>query len=344
MDFHCVSFYLSANNRKQSVVLNGLVQIGFSCVTLKNQSMKKILIAGGTGFVGTTLIKHLNNCGYNVNVLTRKNNTSSTENIRYFEWDTENGFIDESAFDGVTKIINLTGANIAEKRWTEKRKVEIIESRKKAIDLLFRYVKTNNFRIDIFISSSASGYYGAITTGKIFTEESDNGNDFLASVCGEWEKSAPQFESLGVTTVILRKGAVLGKDGGMYQKLAPLAKLGINTSLGSGRQYLPWIDIRDLVRLYEFILKTNEISGVFNAVSSEHISMNDFSKALLQSFGKTSFLPNAPAFLVKLFLGEMSVMLLNGSRVSNEKIKKAGFKFEYNSITESIPGKEFDEP
>ena len=145
-----------------------------------------------------------------------------------------------------------------------------------------------------------------------------------------------QFESLGVATVILRKGVIMGKDGGMYQKLAPLAKLDINTSLGNGRQYLPWIDIRDLVRLYEFILKTNGISGVFNAVSTQHIMMNDFSKALLRSFGKTSFLPNAPAFLIKLFFGEMSVMLLKGSKVSNEKIKRAGFKFEYSSIEKTL--------
>ncbi len=294
--------------------------------------MKKILIAGGTGFVGKALIKHLVNCGYMVNVLTRRNKISSMENIRYFEWDIKKGFIDEKAFEGVSKIINLTGANITEKRWTEKRKVEIIESRTKAIDLLFTYVKTRNFSIDIFISSSAVGYYGAITTDEIFTEKSNNGSDFLASVCRKWEKTALQFDSLGVATVILRKGVVLGRDGGMYQKLAPLAKLGINTSLGNGRQYLPWIDIRDLVRLYEFILKTDELSGVFNAVSSEHIMMNDFSKTLLQLFGKTSFLPNVPAFLVRLFLGEMSVMLLKGSRVSNYKIKQTGFKFEYSFL------------
>lgn len=298
--------------------------------------MKKILIAGGTGFVGKALIKHLVNCGYMVNVLTRRNKISSIENIRYFEWDIKKGFIDEKAFEGVSKIINLTGANITEKRWTEKRKVKIIESRTKAIDLLFTYVKTRNFSIDIFISSSAVGYYGAITTDEIFTEKSNNGSDFLASVCRKWEKTALQFDSLGVATVILRKGVVLGRDGGMYQKLAPLAKLGINTSLGNGRQYLPWIDIRDLVRLYEFILKTDELSGVFNAVSSEHIMMNDFSKALLRSFGKTSFLPNVPAFLVRLFLGEMSVMLLKGSRVSNYKIKQTGFKFEYSSIEKTF--------
>lgn len=298
--------------------------------------MKKILIAGGTGFVGKALIKHLINCGYMVNVLTRRSNINNPENIQYFEWNTENAFIDEKAFEGVSKIINLTGANISEKRWTEKRKVEIIESRTKSIDLLYNYVKTRNYSINTFISSSAVGYYGSVTIDEIFTEKSNNGSDFLASVCRKWEASALQFESLGVATVILRKGVILGKDGGMYQKLAPLAKLGINTSLGNGKQFLPWIDIRDLVRLYEFILKTKEINGVFNVVSSEHITMNDFSKVLLRSFGKTSFLPNAPAFLLKLLFGEMSVMLLKGSRVSNEKIKQTGFKFEYSSIEKTF--------
>lgn len=298
--------------------------------------MKKILIAGGTGFVGKALIKHLINCGYIVNVLTRRNSIDTTENIQYFKWDIENGFIDEKAFEGVTKIINLTGENITEKRWTEKRKVEIIESRIKAIDLLFKYVKTTGSNIHTFISSSATGYYGAFTSDEILTEESNNGNDFLANVCEKWEKSALQFESLGITTMILRLGVVLGKEGGIYQRLAPLAKLGINISLGNGKQYLPWIDLRDLVRLYEFILKTNKISGVFNAVSSEHISMNVFSKTLLQSFGKMSFLPNVPAFIIKLFLGEMSAMLLEASKASNEKIKQTGFQFEFDTFEKSL--------
>lgn len=298
--------------------------------------MKKILIAGGTGFVGKALIKHLINCGYIVHVLTRKRSNINTENIQFFQWDIEQNFIDEKAFEGVTKIINLTGANIGEKRWTNKRKIEIMESRTKSIDLLYTYVKTRNYSINTFISSSAVGYYGAVTTDELFTETSNKGNDFLASVCDKWEKSALQFERLGVATLILRKGVILGKDGGMYQKLAPLAKLGINTSLGNGKQFLPWIDIRDLVRLYEFILKTKEINGVFNVVSCEHMTMNHFSKVLLHSFGKTSFLPNAPAFLVKLLFGEMSAMLLEGSRVSNKKIKQTGFKFEYSSIEKTL--------
>src|SRR5690606_34705276 len=143
-------------------------------------------------------------------------------------------------------------------------------------------------------------------------------------VCDQWEKAASQFENIGITTVLLRKGIVIGKEGGMCQKLAPLAKLGINVSLGDGKQYLPWIDIRDLAHLYEFVLQHDELAGVFNAVSSQHITMNDFSEALLRFFGKSSFLPNAPAFIIELLFGEMAAALLAGSRVDNTKLKNAG--------------------
>lgn len=298
--------------------------------------MKKILIAGGTGFVGKHLISYLTERGYSINVLTREPKKDNLQDIKYYKWDIQSELIEEGAFEGVGIIINLTGANIGEKRWTSKRKKEILESRTKSIDLIFKYVKTNGFKINTFISSSAVGYYGAITSSEIFNESSKNGKDFLAFVCEEWEKSALQFESLGVKTVILRKGVIIGRDGGMYQKLAPLAKFRINTSLGTGMQYLPWMDIRDLLRLYNFILELNDFKGVFNAVASEHITMNEFSKSLLHSFGKNSILPNAPSFVIKLLFGEMSVMLLEGSRVSNEKLKRAGFHFEFDLIQKSL--------
>ena len=295
--------------------------------------MITVLIAGGTGFVGKALVQHLSSCGYRLHVLTRSKELINTENIHYFEWDISKGFIDENAFNGVSKIINLTGANIGEKRWSEKRKIEIIESRTKSINLLFQYVKDKKQPITTFISSSAVGYYGAITSNQIFTENSSQGNDFLASVCEQWESAALQFQQMGIPTVILRKGVVLGKDGGMYQKLAPIARLGISTSLGKGHQYLPWIEISDLTNLYSFLLQSDDINGVFNVVSSEHTTMNDFSKALLQSFDKSSFLPNTPSFMIKLMFGELSVMLLEGSRIDNEKLKQTGFSFKYESLT-----------
>lgn len=298
--------------------------------------MKKILVAGGTGFVGKHLISFLAENGYSINVLTRKANFKISENVQFFQWDIEQQYIDKKAFENVDAIINLTGANIGEKRWTKERKSEIINSRIKSIDLLYRYLSEDNFKITTFISSSAVGFYGAVTTNEIFKETSKSGNDFLASVCQIWETTAMKFNDLGIRTVILRKGVITGKDGGICQKLYPLAKLGINVSLGSGKQYLPWIDVRDLTRLYDFILSNSKINGIYNTVSSEHITMNDFSRTLLKSFDKKSIFPNAPAFIIRLLFGEMSAMLLEGSRVNNEKLKNTGFSFEFDSIEKSL--------
>ncbi|QBQ41661.1 TIGR01777 family protein [Sphingobacterium psychroaquaticum] len=297
---------------------------------------KTILLVGGTGFIGKHLITHLTVLGYSLHVLSRSERSSDNQLVRYYTWNMETGYIDAQAFDRVSTIINMTGANIGEKRWTAKRKSEIIESRVKSLNVLYHYIEKYKLPIDTLISSSAVGFYGAITREDIFTEESPSGTDFLATTCRQWENAAERFADLGVKTIILRKGVVIGPDGGMYHKLAPLAKLGINTTLGSGKQYLPWIDVRDLVQIYSFLLVQNPPSGVFNATASAHITLNDFSKALLRAVGKRSILPNVPAFLIKLLLGEMSIMLLEGSRVSNEKIKSAGFQFSYDTLEKSL--------
>lgn len=297
--------------------------------------MKKILLAGSTGFIGKHLIPYLTENGYELSILTRRK-LEDTPNVKYFQWDVEKGFIDDKAFEDVIAIINLTGANIGAKRWTEKRKKEIVNSRVDCINLLYHYVSQNRYPIKSFISASAIGYYSAVTTDQIFTEESKSGNDFLASVCQKWEDAARQFENIGCRLVILRQGVVLGKDGSIYQKMMSLARKGINPAVGNGKQYLPWIDVRDLVRLYAFVLENEKIKGVFNVVSSEQITMNEFAQKLSESIGKKSILPNAPSFLVKLALGEMSSMVLEGSRVSNQKIKEAGFTFLYDNLEKSM--------
>lgn len=297
--------------------------------------MSNILIAGGTGFIGKTLIPYLQRNNHKISVLTRVT-LPINDNISYYKWNIEKDFIDKNAFENIDTIINLTGVNIGEKRWTKHRKAEILNSRINSIDLLYKYVSENNITIKTFISSSAIGYYGNITSKNIFEENDKSGKDFLAEVCTKWEETAKMFEKQGTRVVILRQGVVLGKDGGMYKKLAPLAKLRINTAVGDGKQYLPWIDIRDLIRMYNFVLNNNEIKGIFNAVASQHITLNDFSKKLLESFKRKSYLPNVPTFIIKLFMGELSSMILNGSRISNDKIKKYNFTFDYDSINQSL--------
>ena len=181
----------------------------------------------------------------------------------------------------------------------------------------------------MLISSSAVGYYGAVTTDHIFTEEDKNGNDFPAYVCRLWEDTALKFREVADRVVILRKGLVIGQGGGVYQKLQPLAKLGLNVALGSGNQYFPLVCINDLISVYNYVLEHNEIDGVFNIVSNEHVTMNEFSEKMLHSFGRRKFLPNIPAFIIKILFRERSQMLLQGSRVSNDKIRRTGFEFWY---------------
>lgn len=298
--------------------------------------MRRVLIAGGTGFVGKQLIDFLVGKGYSIHVLTRKPMANPLENICFFRWDIERQYIDKKAFEGVEILINLTGANIGEKRWTNDRKKEIIDSRIKSINLLYQYISENKFNINTFISSSAVGFYGAVTTDKTFAETSESGNDFLASVCQKWENAALEFKDLGVRTVILRKGVILGKDGGMVKKLSPLAKLGISVSLGSGKQYLPWIDIRDLLKLYEFIILNPQVKGIYNVVSEQQITMSDFSTTLLKTFKKKIFSFNIPSLFIQLFFGEMSIMFLQGSPINNDKLKETGFIFEFDTVKKSL--------
>jgi len=289
---------------------------------------QRILIAGGTGFVGRHLIPALQQQGYALSVLTRQPNVvASQDALRYYRWDPKQQYIDPAAFEQVATIINLTGANIGAKRWTARRKKEILDSRVKTLDLLCQYCRQQQVPLHTLISSSGTGYYGAVTTNTIFKEDDAIGQDFLAQVCREWENAAQQFSTLGTRVVILRKGIVMG-HGGAYERMAPLARRGINVALGSGQQYMSWISIEDLVRLYLFLLQHPEIKGVYNTTASEPITMQDFAQQLLQSFNKKTLLPNAPAWLVRILLGEMATALLEGSRVSNEKLRLTGFVFQ----------------
>lgn len=294
--------------------------------------MKSILICGSSGFVGKKLKKHLSDVGYTVHTLDRH---SQNHNNSY-KWDLKNNSIDLKAFDNVDTIINLTGANIGEKRWTQKRKEVIVDSRVNSAKLLFNTIKEHDIPIRKYFSSSAVGYYGAHTSDKIFEESDPPASDFLGTTCRLWEEEALKFSTLDCKVVIFRKGVVLGGNGGIYKKLLPLAKMGINTCVGSGHQYLPWIHLEDMARLYSHFLKTTELQGIYNTVASQHITMEEFSKELAKSENKLRIGPNVPKFALKIAMGEMSLMATEGSRVSNEKLLKTDFNFHYDNISEAL--------
>ncbi len=295
--------------------------------------MKKILITGATGLIGSELSIYLSNRNFEVTHLTRKRTDNK---FKSFTWNIENNFIAKGALDNVDYIIHLAGAGIADKRWSEKRKQEIIESRVKSSELLFNSVNKLDRKPKAFISASAIGYYGAVTGNKVFTEENPPANDFLGTVCKLWESSSKKFESIGIRTVQLRLGVVLSSKGGALKKMMLPTKFGLGSALGSGKQFLLWVHINDVIQIFEKSIIDNNLTGPYNVVSPSYTTYNDFSRILAEVMNKPFFIPNVPSFLLKLVLGEMSQIILEGSRISSEKIINAGYNFKYPTLNEAL--------
>lgn len=282
--------------------------------------MDKILITGGSGLIGSYLQTILKENNYEVNVLSR-----NPKNENEFYWNISENHIDEKAFNGITHIIHLAGAGIADKRWTNKRKKELIDSRVQSANLLFKKVKEFQIPLKGFISASGIGYYGAISTNKVFEEEDTPNNDFISTICIKWEKAANQFLNLKIPVTILRTGVVLTKKRGALNKMNTPIFL---SALGNGKQYLPWIHVTDLCFLYLEAIKNPDFKGVFNAVAPEHQTNETFTQVLGKALKKPILPMNAPSFILKTALGEMAYILLNGSRISFQKtIKFYNFKF-----------------
>ena len=292
--------------------------------------MKKVLITGGTGLIGKRLSFLLASRGYEVRILSRSN--SLKNNYKTFLWNVTEQYINDSAFEGLNHIIHLAGAGIADKRWSEKRKKEIIASRVASTNLLYNTVKRLKTPLSSFISASATGYYGSVTTETIFEEIDKPAKDFLGKVCSLWENSIFQFNEIKIRTVALRTGIVLSKDGGALKKM----KTPIITALGNGKQYMPWIHIDDLCELYIKAIEDEQFKGAFNAVSPEHISNLSFSKKISKIFNYPFLALGAPSFILQIVFGEMSTIILNGSRISANKIKQAGFKFKFENLEKAL--------
>lgn len=283
-----------------------------------------ILITGGTGLVGQFLSEKLTTKGYNVRVLTR-----NPKNEREFYWNLATNEIDENAFKNLDYIVHLAGAGIADKRWTAKRKQEILDSRTISAQLLFKKVKALKIPLKGFIAASAIGYYGAITSEIIFKETDRAANDFLGNVCQKWEHANSAFQELDIPTTLLRTGIVLSKNGGALSKMnTPFA---INP-IASGTHYIPWIHIEDLANLFIKAIEDTSFTGIYNAVAPVHETSYSFSKALAKKTKKLFIPLGVPAFILKIIFGEMSIILTTGSRISSEKIIKTGFEFSYKNL------------
>ena len=292
--------------------------------------MKNILIVGGSGYVGKALTKKLQAIGYNVSLLTRKINKSI--NTSQYLWDWKQNNIDLDSINKTEVLVNLAGANVNGQRWNKKWKKEIYDSRVKATDFLFKIISQHPNKIKTFVSASATGYYGDVTSEKIFHETDFPGKDFLAITCNDWEQAATKFSNLGIRTSIIRTGIIFSENSEAYRKISLPIRFGFGAAIGNGRQYFPWIHLDDLCGIYLKAISDNSMQGIFNSVAPQFITNAQVTKALANHFKNHIWLPNIPPIVIRILFGEIADSLLNGSRISSEKIIEFGFRFKYSCI------------
>jgi len=298
------------------------------------QIMANILITGGSGSIGRALIPKLLANGHHVSVIGRSKHPDL--GVPSFVWDLDKETMDESALRDVTHIIHLAGAGIADKPWLPSRKQEIVESRVKPLQLLAKTLAKRNQRIDAIISSSAVGFYGGITSDKIFEEDASPATDFLGSTCKMWEDAVQLFKPLADREVRVRTSVVLMEDAGALPKLVTPTKFGVGAPVGNGKQWMPWIHIEDMARIYVKAVEDSKMNGAYNAAASQHANQKQMIEGIGKAINRPVFLPPVPGFLVKVALGDMAAVITEGSRVSNEKLLEAGFEFKYDKLQPAL--------
>jgi uncharacterized protein (TIGR01777 family) len=291
-----------------------------------------VLITGAGGMIAKELAKKIGQ-DYEIRFLTRHRKQENE-----YEWDLKKGTVDETAFDNVSHIIHLAGANISEKRWTPERKRELISSRVDSAELLRATLRKNKIKLKSFISASGINFYGTKTSEKIDVETDPPGNDFLSEVVVLWERAADDFkeQELAERVVKIRTAVVLSEKDGALKKMVPPVQYYIGSPLGSGKQYMPWIHIEDICSIYEFALKNSAIEGAYNAVSPQHATNKELTKKIAKVLGKPLWMPNVPGFVLKLIFGELASAILEGSRASSQKILDAGFHFKFPDLEKAL--------
>jgi uncharacterized protein len=291
---------------------------------------KTILVAGGSGLIGTRLAELLESKSYRVILLSR-NAKNRRDNI--FHWDPDKKTIEDAAIQQADVIINLAGEGIADKRWSARRKRKIINSRILSTNLLIESLAKIPNKVEAFINASAIGIYG--DTGEmIMHEDSPVSNDFLGQTCTRWEQAAMKFTTGRL--VIFRIGIVLAQEGGMVQEVQKSIRFGFAPYFGTGKQYQSWIHIDDLCRMFSRAIRDSDIKGIYNAVSPGPLSNRNFMKLLSQIMGGNAFLIRIPKFFMQLLLGEMSKVVVEGSRVSSKKIEATGFTFKFPQANSAL--------
>lgn len=288
--------------------------------------MSTILITGGSGLIGGHLTKLLLKEGFAVRHLSRSTRPDAA--VPTFKWDIAKGVVDPRALEGVDHIVHLSGAGIADKRWTKARKEVLHASRVDAATLLKHQVEKTGAWPKTFISASGINYYGTLTSDHLFTEEEPAATDFPGQLCQAWEDAADAWHPQ-CRVVKLRTSVVLAREGGALPKMAAPARWGLASSLGSGKQWMPWVHIQDLARAYLHVVQNTNMHGAYNIAAPEDVRNRDFMREVAHALHRPFFLPNVPAFVLRAVLGGPSKLVLEGSRVSTAKVVASGFEFRH---------------
>lgn len=298
----------------------------------------KILLAGGTGFIGKRLHKTLVDQGHSVVVLSRSKSKAQRilgQKVDVVEWDARSLSGLRSVLEGMDGVVNLVGESIGARRWTAGQKERIRSSRLDATRAIVSAIGQCARKPGVLVNQSAIGYYGN-TGDAIVTEDDPPSSDFLGNTAQRWEAEAMRAEEHGVRVVRLRTGIVLGEDGGALERMVVPFKLFVGGPLGSGRQWMSWIHLDDEVGIITYALTHSEVKGPVNSVAPEPLTSREFSRALARVLGRPCWAP-VPGFVLKVVLGEMAeVLLLWGQRVSAEKIKRLGYQFRFLRLEEAL--------
>jgi len=291
-----------------------------------------ILLTGGTGFIGSLLVKELVRKEYHCYVVTRNHCDSQIPQVTFITWDqlTSNSF-DEP----IDVVINLAGESINSGRWTNVVKDKILQSRIQSTSKLITWLERQAHRPNLLINASAIGFYGTSET-KTFTEnDKPTSTDFLATTVRTWENVTTKAEELGIRTVLARFGIVLGLEGGALPKMILPYKLFIGGPIGSGSQWMSWIHLKDVVGLIVHSIENKEIHGPMNFVSPTPVTMKEFSKVLSNSLNRPNLL-KVPEFALQMLLGEMSMLILEGQKVSPTVAIQTNYNFQFTSLKDAL--------